>query len=273
MNFGIACPHILNVTNEVHESCWKIQWWKEYNFHYRREGTSDEANKLWEELAFEKPMYPGVCYECAEPSQYPVLSNPAVPLEKFLAVKNAPTPVVLNYSQEMIDTALARIAAKAPPAGMSQDVTYAKGHVIEEAEDFEFGGNDDGDSGDDDEKKPPADDDIYHVLDPLVKEISKREQQLTEAMKEFLAREVGKLVQLAQSNAVGRFNPPSMDDDDDDEDDDEDGAEMDGEVETDSDDDHMDDGDPSVEKGWTSLSYAQSSHLLHLVLVQWSAGC
>ena len=25
VNFGIACPHILNVTNEVHESCWKIQ--------------------------------------------------------------------------------------------------------------------------------------------------------------------------------------------------------------------------------------------------------
>ena len=199
-------------------------------------------------------MHPGVCYECAEPSQYPVLSNPAVPLEKFLAVKNSPTPVVLNYSQEMIDTALARIAEKAPPTGMSQHMTCAKGHVIEEAEDFEFGGNDVGDGCD---GKPPSDDDdIYHVLNPLVKEISKREEHLTDAMKVFLEREVGKLVQLAQSNAVGRFDPPSNDDDNNKEDDDEDDAEMDGEDEADNDDDHMGDGDPSVEKGWTSLSYA-----------------
>jgi len=117
-NMGIACPHILNVTNEVHESCWSVQWWKEYNFHYRREGTGDYANKLWEELAFEKPMYPGVCYECDEPKQYPVLSNPAVPLDKFLEVKNSPAPVVLNHSRQMVATALARIAAKAPPTGM-----------------------------------------------------------------------------------------------------------------------------------------------------------
>ena len=253
VNIGIACPHILNVANEVHESCWTVRWWKEYNFRHRREGTSDHANKLWEELAFEKPMYPGVCYECAEPSQYPILSNPAVPLEKFLAVKNSPTPVVLNYSQEMIDTALARIAAKAPPTGMSQDMTYAKGHVIEEAEDFEFGGNDVGDGGD---GKPPSVDDIYHVLNPLVKETSKREEHLTEAMKVFLEREVGKLVTLTQQNAVGRFNPPSMDDDNNKEDDDEGDAEMDGEDEADDDDDHMDGGDPRVEKGWTSLSYA-----------------
>ena len=256
VNFGIACPHILNVTNEVHESCWSVQWWKEYNFWYRREGTSDETNNLWEQLAFDKPMYPGVCYKCAEPSQYPVPSNPSVPLEKFLEVKNSPTPVVLNYSQEMVNTALGRIAARAPPTGMSQEITIAKGHVIDEAEDFEFGGGDDDEDDGDGDRKASDDEDLYHMLEPLVKEMSKREQQLTDGMREFLSRKVGKLVQLAQRNAAGRFNPPPMDDDDNEEDDYEDDAEMDGGDETDNDDDHMDDGDPSVEKGWTSLSYA-----------------
>lgn len=192
-------------------------------------------------------MYPGVCYECAEPSQYPVLSNPAVPLDKFLAVKNSRTPVVLNYSQQMIDTALARIAAKAPPTGMSQEMTHAKGHVIDDAEDFDFGGVDD-DCGDGDGNEMGDDDEIYHVLNPLIKEISKREQQLTDDMKEFLERKVARLVVLTQRNAVGRFNPPSMDDDDETDD-----AEM--EAEDEMDDDDMDDEDADAEERWTSLSY------------------
>ena len=231
-NFGMACPHILNVTNEVHESCWHVRWWKDYNFWYCRDGTSDADNKLWESLAFENPVYPGVLYDGPDADQYPVLSDPAVPVDAFLKVKDSPKPVVLNYSPEMIDTALARIAAKLPPAGMSQEVTYAKGHIIDDADDFDFGGGDEDDDYDD--RKPAAEEPIYHQLLPHVKEISKREDQLTDEMRVYIDRQMAKLAMEAQSNAAGKFHPQPMDEDG--------GMEM---------EDGMD-----VDGGWTSLNHA-----------------
>jgi len=75
--------------------------------------------------------------------------------------------------------------------------------------------------------------------------MSKREQQLTDEMKEFLSRKVGELVMLTQQNAAGRFNPPSMDDDES------------GDAETSDDDDES--SDAKRGDNWTSLSYPTDS--------------
>ena len=91
-------------------------------------------------------------------------------------------------------------------------MSYAKGHVIDDAEDFDFGGGNDDDDNED--RKPAAEEPMYHQLLPHVKEISKREAEITDEMRVYIEREMAKLAMQAQSNAAGKFHPQPMDEDD-----------------------------------------------------------
>jgi len=202
---GIACPHILCITDEVHESCWITRWWNEFVFYCRRPGVSKEISQAWEDLAFNSPKQPGVLFRnVPKADQYPVLSDPSVPLERFIDLRDSPVPVVLNYDPETIAVALERIKSRMPSVGMSVEMDFADGHNPSE---FTFPA---GDGGDDDDAVPFPDskaDDLYFSMKAYAGSISK--QNPDGPMRREIEHVLAELAVKSMLRAEGKYDPPT----------------------------------------------------------------
>mmetsp|Transcript_10704 Transcript_10704/g.25238 ORF Transcript_10704/g.25238 Transcript_10704/m.25238 type:complete len:436 (+) Transcript_10704:444-1751(+) len=202
---GIACPHILCITDEVHESCWITRWWNEFVFYCRRPGVSKEISQAWEDLAFNSPKQPGVLFRnVPKADQYPVLSDPSVPLERFIDLRDSPVPVVLNYDPETIAVALERIKSRMPSVGMSVEMDFADGHNPDE---FTFPT---GDDGDDNGAVPFPDskaDDLYFSMKAYAGSISK--QNPDGPMRREIEHVLAELAVKSMLRAEGKYDPPT----------------------------------------------------------------
>ena len=93
---GVVSGHILYITNNRYKYCWNVSYWKSYTFHYLRDNTSDELNKIFENIAFLNP-YLGVLETFIESSEfYPVFCKHKIGqfeeiyYSKWLVIKNWP---------------------------------------------------------------------------------------------------------------------------------------------------------------------------------------
>jgi len=200
---GIACRHILCVTDAVHESCWTVRWWKAYCFYCRREGTSDHISKMWEDLAFNNPQYPGVLFEnIPSADHYPVLSDPSVPLKNFTDLRDSPVPVVLNYDEGTISVAMDRIKKRLPSVGMSQEIHFADGH---DPGDYSFPAED----VDNEAELFPykRSDSLYHSMVAYAGSISKRHPD--DDMRREIEHTLAELEVKAMLRLEGKYDAPT----------------------------------------------------------------
>ena len=122
LQIGIACTHMLKLMNEITEECFFIANWKCYNFHYLREDSSDELNKMFEEAAFTNPS-PGVMMKnVTTETHYPSFCCKKVPFSEFEAILHAKWPVVDDWPLDTLKEAARKtIMNSDAPLGMHHE--------------------------------------------------------------------------------------------------------------------------------------------------------
>ena len=220
-HIGICCPHILGVTNSIHESCFTVRWWNDFTFYYGREAFDSKMDpkitKEWDKIAFDEPRYPGVLYQSSkpnpEPSAYPVLCQKCVPLESFLAVKNSPVPVLTNCSKEAVAAAMERTTSKSPPIGLSQEL---HGPCNDGDDEGDESGSDCYPFFDDDElcANHSEKETLYNSMLGKLKDICRFGTHYTPEMEEHFKSGMNEMLVEAYSFMHGQFVPSSLPEED-----------------------------------------------------------
>ena len=177
----------------------------DYCFYCRREGISEEVSRLWEDLAFNNPKCRGVFFQnVPKADAYPVLSDPSIPLKRFTDLRDSPVPVVLNYSEEMISTALDRIKKRMPSIGMSVEMSLADGH---NPSDFSFPTTNDNDNDATSTFPHAKADSLYHSIKAYAGSMSKRNPD--DPMRREIEHVLAELEVKAMLRADGKYTPPT----------------------------------------------------------------
>ena len=206
-HLGICCPHILSITNKIHESCCTVRWWNQYCFYYGRDNVDPKITEKWDLLAFSQPPYRGVRFKDQKPMSFPVMCEKTIPVQNFLKVKNALAPVILNYKTETVTAALNRIQDMSPPPGMSQEchMTPRCENAHENHAPYHFPDPDDEPCSNFVEQAS-----LYHKMTGSVKDICKYEKNISKEMHDYLVETMEKLAEETISNIHGKFKPPEL---------------------------------------------------------------